>query len=239
MASLREWSPDTSQKLSSTTPSWSIADLVDLDASAVWRNDPQALRYLHALRNAGADALWIRGDGGGALALIFTAAIGERIEVIDEAPYLMIEGVWWRQAPSKIDGSLRRPPTPQARVRRWSGRRKFLFLLWEFALAFIFAMLAEPLVHLVGAKLTLPLWAIFAVSLVAAIPIGWFIGGTLHRAVSPYRERVRKFMTALLELRNELRSRRDQEDYLRQARRELLLEDEDETVDDEFRPPMS
>jgi hypothetical protein len=208
------------------------------------RNDPLARQMLKACRDAGADLVLIRlkdvrSTGQQYAAVMFQAAVGDTVQVIDEAPYIFDrESQRWNgpngggPSGSTIAVSLRsRLPLAPRRISHWSARRFLSFAGWELLWASIAALLINPIAGLSGASVRVPVWSV----LVVTLPLGWYSGKTLLRAVHPRMIAARLFMrevrTAILLMERTEGLAQDIDDL----RRQILgtLDEEDERADDE------
>ncbi len=211
-------------------------DLRDLDERTLRDNEPRAVAYLRALRDAGADLLWIRGSGG-RVGVVFTGSVGSTIKVVEEGIYALEADGSWSQlstassAPVIAAGHprLRREKLP--RVFRWSYRRNLLLLAWQLLVAVVCCIAAPALVALMGIEVRVPLWVMLLISL----PLGWLLARMAYRSLKPYLQIARQILTAVTRLSDLESEWRDNRDFLRTAATEILeesAEDKDEDQDE-------
>jgi hypothetical protein len=213
-------------------------DLLYLDERALRDNESRAVAYLRALRDAGADVLWIRGTSASRIAVIFTESVGSAIEVVDEAPHALVGDSWQRMTPPADPPADEPPPggrEPHSQlVLRVSFASRFLLrlgsrlrrhrmlLVWELSIGMLCALVAPDLTRLfsslIGFSITLPLWSV----LVASVLGGWLIALVLSKRAGPYVRLVLELLTVIRGLPSlEDRLRQDR-DFFRRAATEML-----------------
>jgi hypothetical protein len=156
--------------------------LTGIDEYSLRSNDAHATDLLRTFRDSGVDILFVRGTYAPYVAVIFTAAVGTTIEVVDDATYaLLADGRWERLASDEL---LRRDPLRLRRLAATRAHGWWLHLIWYFAVALFVGGVLRGVTNGVApyrdTVSTVPLWLIFVV----AIPIGWFLATRMQRQLN-------------------------------------------------------
>jgi hypothetical protein len=149
-------------------------------SEALLRNrDPAALQYLRAFRDRGVDIVLVRGaKAKGLVAVIFTGAIGDSIQVLQEAvrTFNRDEARWEGPRLQHVPSS-RFHATAPTRTKRGLRRIGQAFIL-EVTVA-LFCHLAAPVL---GVDVTVPLWLL--ISMFFLPPVVLIYSPALQRAAA-------------------------------------------------------
>ncbi len=145
-------------------------NLAHLHERALNNKDPAAIAAVREYRAAGADVLLIPGEHTHHIGVVFVDAIGSTIVIADETPHALVGGQWTPASPRRYRHAA--PCRPIGSIPRHLG----LLVAWQLLVALVVGGVMKSAVNVAayvsGLTIPVPVWLIFALSIVIATVAG-------------------------------------------------------------------